>query len=66
MKMDAAGTRLGTPSQNSQSQSGTNLSFNDQFFVIPSDLAEIMALWSDLPDHVKVGVVAMIKVAAGK
>jgi hypothetical protein len=33
---------------------------------LPADLAEIAALWTDLPDHVRAGLVAMAKAAMGK
>ncbi len=33
---------------------------------LPPDLAEIASIWPTLPDHIRAGVLVMIKVAAGQ
>jgi hypothetical protein len=35
---------------------------NQPFSGLPVDLAEIADLWQQLPDHVRVGILAMIRV----
>ncbi len=61
-KSKASGTGKGTVSLDTQHFPETNSPSPELF----ADLAEIVALWPQLPDHVRVGIVAMIKAAVGK
>ena len=61
-KIKSAGTGLRTVSPANQHFPDTNHLSPELF----ADLAEIVALWPQLPDHVRIGIFAMVKAAVGK